>query len=210
MEPKGLNIIKAAAPFELPPLPFSPKDLQPHISEKTISFHYDKHHRKYVSTTNELIKGTQYEKSTLEQIVKATAGNPEQQKLFNNAAQAWNHWFYWNCLSSDVIKPKEKLMQAINSSFGSFDKFAKELISTSVAQFGSGYGWVVMDKGVLRVIKTSNADTPIAHNLEPVIGIDVWEHAYYLDYQNRREDHVVALVNNLINWDFAERNLEME
>lgn len=211
MEPKGLDIIQSTPPFQLPPLPFDSKELEPHISEKTLSFHHDKHHRKYVTTTNELIKGTQYEKSTLEQIIKGTAGNPDQQKLFNNAAQAWNHWFYWNCLSpKGGGTPKGKMLETLNSSFGNYDNFMKELISTSVAQFGSGYGWVVMDNGKLKIMKTSNADNPIAHNLKPVFGIDVWEHAYYLDYQNRREDHVLAIVNNLANWDFAEYNLQIE
>ena len=211
MEPKGINEIKAVAPFELPPLPYSQNALDPHISQKTVSFHYEKHHSKYVTTTNELIKGTKFEKSNFMQIIKETAGKSDFQKLFNNAAQAYNHWFYWNCLTPEGGSvPKGKLASAIDSSFGSYDNFAKEFVSAAVGQFGSGYAWVVLENDKLKVMKTSNADNPVAHNLKPILGVDVWEHAYYLDYQNKREDYVVALVNNLINWDFAERNMSIE
>lgn len=208
MEPKGIEQIRSKAPFELPPLPYSQNALSPFISEKTISFHYGKHHKKYIDTTNELIKGTPFEKETLQQIITSTSGKADHQKIFNNAAQAWNHWFYWNSLVSGGSKtPKGKIAEAINSSFGSYDNFAKELISAAVDQFGSGWAWLVRDGGKLSVTKTTNANNPLIHGHKPIITIDVWEHAYYLDYQNKRVDYVMAVVENCINWDFAERNL---
>ncbi|NLD98242.1 MAG: superoxide dismutase [Fibrobacter sp.] len=207
MEPVGLNLIKSTAPFELPPLPYSYTALSPSISEKTLSFHHDKHHRKYVTTTNELIKGTQYEKSTLEQIIKGTNGNAEMQKLFNNASQAWNHWFYWNSLKPGGGKtPEGKIRQIIDNSFGSYDTFVKEFSSIAIEQFGSGYAWIVKDGERLRAIKTSNAENPIAMNIMPVLALDVWEHSYYLDYQNKRQDYVMAVISNCLNWEFAEMN----
>ncbi len=208
MEPKGFDEIRATAPFTLPPLPFSQNALEPIISEKTISFHYGKHHKKYVDTTNELIKGTQLEKSTLEQIIRETSGKANMHKLYNNAAQAWNHWFYWNCLTSGGEKmPKGKLSEAIKSSFGNYDNFAKELINAATDQFGSGYAWVVRDNGKLKITTTTNANNPISHGQKPLFAIDVWEHAYYLDYQNKRIDYVTAIIGNLVNWEFVEKNL---
>jgi Fe-Mn family superoxide dismutase len=210
MEPAGLSVIKSTAPFELPPLPFSEGALEPYISARTLSFHYEKHHRKYVTTTNELIKGTQFEKSNLEGIIKATAGNAEMSKLFNNASQAWNHWFYWNSLKPNGGNvPGGNIRQAIESTFGSFDQFAKQFITAANDQFGSGYAWLVKEGNKLRVVKTSNADNPVAQNLKPLLAIDVWEHAYYLDYQNRRQDYTTAVVNDVLNWEFAEMNLNL-
>ncbi len=209
MENRSLNLIKAAAPFELPPLPYPYNALEPYVSEKTLSFHHDKHHHKYISTTNELIKGTEFEKFNLEEIIKATAGNAVSIKLFNNAAQSWNHWFYWNCMKPQGGQiPKGRIKNAIESSFGSYDNFAKEFSAMANDQFGSGYAWLVMEGDKLKVTKTSNADNPIAHNQKPILAIDVWEHAYYLDYQNKRQDYVMAFVNNCIDWEFAEFNLK--
>ncbi|MDG5814877.1 superoxide dismutase [Chitinispirillales bacterium ANBcel5] len=209
MEIAGLNEIKANAPFTLPPLPYSLEALAPHISEKTLSFHYQKHHQKYVDTTNDLIKGSQFEKSNLVEIINSTSDNKEFQKLFNNAAQVWNHWFYWNCLDPrGSKKPQGTMMQAIESSFSSYESFINEFSQAAIAQFGSGYAWLVKDGEGLKVIKTPNAENPLAKGLQPIIGIDVWEHAYYLDYQNKRQEYVAAVVNNMINWEFAQYSLE--
>lgn len=208
MDQRGIEQIKSIAPFELPPLPYSQNALSPFISEKTVSFHYGKHHKKYIDTTNELIKGTQFEKSTLDQILNITAGKEGQQKIFNNAAQAWNHWFYWNSISPGGNKiPQGKIAEAINLSFGSYDYFAKELIRVAVDQFGSGWAWVILDGDKLSITKTDNAINPIIYGHKPILTIDVWEHAYYLDYQNKRIDYVTAVVENCINWSFAESNL---
>ncbi|MDR0305247.1 MAG: superoxide dismutase [Chitinispirillales bacterium] len=207
MEIKGLRQIRSSSPFELPPLPYAKAALEPYISEKTISFHYEKHHQKYVTTANELIKGTQFEKASLEQIIKATAGNAEFVKLFNNAAQIWNHWFYWNSLDPRGIKkPQGEFLDAINSTFGSFDQCVKTFSNEAIALFGSGYVWLVKDGAKLKITKSTNANTPLAQNQTPLLTIDVWEHAYYLDYQNRRPDYVAAFLDNLINWEFAEAN----
>ena len=209
MEIRGLDQVRACAPFELPPLPYAKAGLEPYISEKTVSFHYEKHHQKYVTTANELIKSTQFEKASLEQVIKATANNDEFAKLFNNAAQIWNHWFYWNSLDPrGVKKPRGELLDAINSSFGSFEQCVKQFSDAATALFGSGYVWLVKDGGKLKITKTMNAQTPIGQNRTPLLAIDVWEHAYYLDYQNRRPDYVAAFVNNLANWEFAEANFK--
>ena len=209
MEIKGLNQIRAASPFELPPLPYSKAALEPFISERTLSFHYEKHHQKYVTTANELIKGTKFEKMSLEQVIKDTAGRAEFTKLFNNAAQIWNHWFYWNSLDPRGVKrPQGELLQAIESSFGSFELCVREFSDAAVAQFGSGYAWLVKDGSALKIIKTSNAETPLAKNQTALLAIDVWEHAYYLDYQNRRPDYAAAFVERMANWEFAQACFE--
>jgi Fe-Mn family superoxide dismutase len=208
METVAVNEIKAVAPFELPPLPYAHNALEPFVSERTVTFHYEKHHRKYVATANGLVKGTRFEKSELGRIIEDTAGNADFKKLFNNAAQAWNHWFYWNCMThGGGGEPKGSIGEAIRSSFGSYAAFAAEFIDAAVGQFGSGYAWLVLENGKLKVMKTSDADNPVAHRLKPIAGIDVWEHAYYLDYQNRREEYVKAFLDRLINWHFAEANL---
>ncbi len=209
MEIKGLEQIRSTAPFQLPPLPYAKEALAPSISQNTISFHYEKHHQKYVSTTNELVQGSQFEKASLEQIIKSTAGNKEYQKLFNNAAQVWNHWFYWNCMDPrGMKKPGGKLLDAINASFGSYDQCIKEFSDAAIAQFGSGYAWLVKEGQKIKAIKTPNAENPLAMNMKPLLAIDVWEHAYYLDYQNKRQDYVAAFTNNLINWEFVAHNFE--
>jgi len=198
----------ASTPLSLPPLPYPENALEPVISAKTLSFHHGKHHKSYVETTNKLIAGTELADLALEQIVSATHGKSDRVGIFNNAAQAWNHKFYWQCLKPQGGgEPPAALKRKIEEAFGSVDACKKELASSAVAQFGSGWAWLVLDGSRLKVIKTANAETPIAGGGKPLLTIDVWEHAYYLDYQNRRPDHVNAVIDKLINWDFAAQNL---
>ena len=194
--------------FTLPPLPYADNALEPVISANTISFHYGKHHKTYVDNLNNLVKGTDYENATLEKIITETAGKADKAPLFNNAAQTWNHTFYWNSLKAGGGgKPAGKLMELIDSSFGGFDNFKKELSATTVSQFGSGWGWLVQDGGALKIVKTSNAEVPFTKGQTPLLTIDVWEHAYYLDHQNKRAAYVDAVIDKLLNWEFAAKNL---
>ncbi|HVW65518.1 MAG TPA: superoxide dismutase [Nitrosospira sp.] len=196
-----------SAPHSLPPLPYAENALDPVISANTLSFHYGKHHKTYVDNLNKLISGTELADSSLEGIIAATAGNAEKAGIFNNAAQVWNHTFYWNSLSPQGGgKPPSDLGDKIDSSFGSLDACKKELATAAMTQFGSGWAWLVQDGDKLKVVKTGNADTPLTKGMKPLLTIDVWEHAYYLDYQNRRPDYVNAVLDKLINWDFAVRN----
>ena len=199
----------ASTPLSLPPLPYPENALEPVISAKTLSFHYGKHHKNYVDTTNKLIAGTELADRPLEDIVTATADKKDRLNIFNNAAQAWNHQFYWQCLKPQGGggSPPAALKQKLEESFGSVETFKKELSSNAVAQFGSGWAWLVLEGTRLKVIRTANADTPLTQGAKPLLAIDVWEHAYYLDYQNRRADHVNALIDKLLNWEFAARNL---
>jgi superoxide dismutase, Fe-Mn family len=195
-------------PIALPPLPFAQNALDPVISANTLSFHYGKHHKTYVETLNKLIVGTEFADMPLEQIVKSTAGQTDRSAIFNNAAQAWNHTFYWQSLRPrGGGEPGAGLKQLIETSFGGVDKLKKELSTAAVGQFGSGWAWLVLEANKLKVIKTANANTPLGSAQKPLLTIDVWEHAYYLDYQNRRVDYVNALLDKLINWEFAEANL---
>jgi len=197
-----------ANPFTLPPLPYPDNALDPVISANTLSFHYGKHHKTYVDNLNKLVAGTEFEGQSLEAIVKATAGKADKTPIFNNAAQTWNHTFYWNCLKPQGGgKPTGDLAAKIDAAFGSYDKFAAEFANTAVGQFGSGWGWLVAEGGAVKLVKTSNADVPFTKGQTPLLTIDVWEHAYYLDYQNRRPDHVKAVIEKLLNWDFAAQNL---
>jgi superoxide dismutase, Fe-Mn family len=192
----------------LPPLPYSQNALAPVISENTLSFHYGKHHQAYVNNTLKMIAGTELEKATLEEIIKKTAGQPDKTGLFNNAAQVFNHNFYWLSMKpGGGGEPKGRVGEKIVQSFGSYQKFVEEFSNAAATQFGSGWAWLVQNAGKLQVIKTSNAETPITTSATPLITIDVWEHAYYLDYQNRRADYVKAFIEKLLNWDFAEKNL---
>jgi len=194
--------------FTLPPLPYADNALEPVISANTISFHYGKHHKTYVDNLNNLVKGTDYESATLEKIITETAGKADKAPLFNNAAQIWNHTFYWNSLKAGGGgKPTGRLMELIDSSFGGFDNFKKELSATTVSQFGSGWGWLVQDGGALKIVKTANAEVPFTKGQKPLLTIDVWEHAYYLDHQNKRAAYVDAVIDKLLNWDFAAKNL---
>jgi superoxide dismutase, Fe-Mn family len=198
----------ASTPLTLPPLPYAENALEPVISAKTLSFHYGKHHKTYVETTNKLIVGTELAELPLEEIVRATAGKSDRVAIFNNAAQAWNHQFYWQSLKPPGgDPPAAALKHKLEESFGSLEACKKELSSNAVGQFGSGWAWLVLEGTRLKVIKTANAETPITQGAKPLLAIDVWEHAYYLDYQNRRADHVSAVIDKLLNWEFAARNL---
>jgi Fe-Mn family superoxide dismutase len=201
---------KANAPFSLPTLPYAEDGLEPVISARTISFHHGKHHAAYVNKLNELVAGTPYESLPLEDVVirsakdKAASGKA----IFNNAGQAWNHNFYWLSMSATPTEPEGRMKEALDSSFGGLEKFKEAFAKAAVAQFGSGWAWLVKGKnGKLKITTTSNADSPIVKGETPLLTADVWEHAYYLDYQNRRPDHVKAWLDKLANWSFAEQNL---
>jgi superoxide dismutase, Fe-Mn family len=199
---------QAGTTISLPALPYAQSALAPIISENTISFHYGKHHQAYVNNTNKLIAGTDLEKAGLEEIIKKTAGRPDQSALFNNAAQVFNHNFYWNSMKpGGGGEPQGRIAERIKGSFGSYQKFVEAFSNAASSQFGSGWAWLVVDNGKLQVIKTANAETPIVTAAKPLITLDVWEHAYYLDYQNRRADYIKGYLEKLLNWDFAEKNL---
>jgi Fe-Mn family superoxide dismutase len=196
------------APFELPPLPWADDALVPYISAQTLGFHYGKHHRTYVNKTNELVQGSDLAGLSLEALVRAVAGKPDKAAVFNNAAQVWNHSFYWQSLKpKGGGTPPAALKQKIEADFGGFEAFAKEFANAAVTQFGSGWAWLVLDAGKLKVVKTPNAETPLTTAATPLLTVDVWEHAYYLDFQNRRPDYVDACLNHLLNWEFAAENL---
>jgi Fe-Mn family superoxide dismutase len=198
----------AASSIELPPLPYADNALDPVISSRTIGFHYGKHHKAYVDNLNKLIAGTELEGQSLEAIVKATAGKADKAGIFNNAAQVWNHTFYWHSLRPNGGgEPPAALKQKIEASFGGVDKLKQELLTAATTQFGSGWAWLVKDGDALKVVKTPNAEVPLTAGQTPLLTIDVWEHAYYLDYQNLRADYVNALLAKLINWEFAAANL---
>ncbi len=199
---------KEGGAIELPGLPYAENALEPHISGRMISFHYGKHHLGYVNKLRELIAGTPFQGMGLEKIVRKTWGNADQTAIFNNAAQVFNHSFYWNSMKpGGGGKPAGKIADAINVSFGSYEKFAEEFANKAASRFGSGWAWLVADSGKLRIMDTANADTPAAQGIKPLLTIDVWEHAYYLDYQNRRGDYIRAFLEKLVNWDFAEKNM---
>ncbi|MBO0351943.1 superoxide dismutase [Phormidium pseudopriestleyi FRX01] len=195
--------------YELPPLPFDYTALEPHVSKSTLEFHHDKHHAAYVKKYNDMVKGTDMESKSIEEVIKATYNDSSKAGIFNNAAQAWNHTFYWNCIKpSGGGKPSGALADKIAADFGSFDKFKEEFANAAATQFGSGWAWLVLDKGTLKVAKTSNAENPIAMGLTPLLTIDVWEHAYYLDYQNKRPDYIETFISSLINWDFVAEQMK--
>ncbi len=196
-----------SAPHILPPLPYPDNALDPVISANTLSFHYGKHHKAYVDNLNKLITGTELADLSLEEVITATAGKADKVGIFNNAAQVWNHTFYWNSLApKGGGEPPAELKQKIEASFGSVDACRKELATAATTQFGSGWAWLVRNGDNLQVIKTGNADLPLTSGSTPLLAIDVWEHAYYLDYQNRRPDYVNAVLDKLINWNFAADN----
>ncbi|MGA9045383.1 superoxide dismutase [Sulfuricurvum sp.] len=191
----------------LPSLPFEKNALEPYITSLTLEYHYGKHHNAYVVNTNTLIKDTELDKLSLEEIILRSAHGSEKTALFNNAAQVWNHTFYWNSLKPGGGHPTGEIAKKIDADFGSYENFAKALKEASLGQFGSGWAWLIVVDGKLSILKTSNADTPIAHGMKPLLCIDVWEHAYYLDYKNARTDYVDAVISYLLNWDFANTNL---
>jgi len=195
--------------IELPPLPYAQDALAPVISAETLSFHYGKHHKAYVDNLNKLVAGTELSETPLEQLIAAVAGKPDKVGIFNNAAQTWNHTFFWNSLKphGGGGAPAGAVARAIDAAFGGYENFKKEFSNAAMTQFGGGWSWLVSDKGALRVVKTGNADTPLTMGLTPLLTIDVWEHAYYLDYQNRRADFVAAVIDKLLSWEFANANL---
>jgi Fe-Mn family superoxide dismutase len=199
---------KKPAEISLPRLPYPKGALVPFISKRTISFHYGKHHRGYVDKLSQAIPGTEFEKMSLEEIVKASASKPHHQKIFNNAAQVYNHTLYWKSMKRrGGGSPKGKLAERLNGDLGGITGFRREFLDAALGQFGSGWAWLVEDQGKLKVTRTANADTPLAHGQKPLLVIDVWEHAYYLDYQNRRKDYVLAFLDRLLNWDFVAAGL---
>ncbi|MGE3966921.1 MAG: superoxide dismutase [Dongiaceae bacterium] len=195
--------------FALPPLPYDHDALEPHISARTMKLHHDKHHAAYVEKLNKLVAGTALEKCSLEQVIMTTRGDARatQTKIFNNAAQVWNHTFFWNCLAPKTAAPKASLRQRIEKSFGGLDKFNKSFKTAAVEQFGSGWAWLVESGGELKVKSTSNAVPPFVDGDKVLLTCDVWEHAYYLDYQNKRDEFVTIFLEKLVNWDFVASRL---
>ncbi len=193
----------------LPSLPYAEDALEPYYSAKTISFHYGKHHKAYVDNINKLIAGTDFEQKTLEEIVMAVAGDPAKTGWFNNSAQVWNHTFFWSCMKpGGGGKPTGQLAQAIDAAFGSYEKFAEQFKANAVGRFGSGWGWLISEGGALKLMSTPNAEMPNPTKGQvALLTVDVWEHAYYLDYQNRRPDFVQTFLDKLVNWDFVAANL---
>lgn len=195
--------------FKLPELPFAYDALAPHMSKKTLEFHHDKHHKGYVDKLNAAVDGTRYAGMALEEIIRETAKNSKERGIFNNAAQHWNHAFFWNCLSpGGGGKPEGALAERIKADFGSYDDFAKAFKQAATGQFGSGWAWLVLDNGALKVTATPNAETPMIHGQHALLTCDVWEHAYYLDYQNRRPDFVETVLKELVNWKFVAERLD--
>jgi superoxide dismutase, Fe-Mn family len=195
--------------FELKPLPFDPADLEPLMSRRTLEFHYGKHHAGYVKKLNELTKGTPFADMTLEAIIQSTAGKNEQKQIFNNAAQVWNHDFFWQCLKpSGGVQPKGPFAEALKREFGDVNQFVDKFAKAAVAQFGSGYAWLVLDKGKLKIVTTHDAEQPMQANQQALLTCDVWEHAYYLDYQNEREKFVRTVVEKLVNWPLVGSRFE--
>jgi Fe-Mn family superoxide dismutase len=188
---------------QLPDLPYSHEALEPYISAETLTFHHDKHHRAYVTKLNELVKGTKYEKMDLVEIILSSEGS-----VFNNAAQAWNHTFFWKCMTPQGEKtPSGKIAELMNKKWGSFEKFKEEFAQKAASNFGSGWTWLVQGKNGIEIMNTHDADTPKAHNLKALLTLDVWEHAYYIDYRNARPKFIEAFWN-VVNWDFVNSNVQ--
>jgi Fe-Mn family superoxide dismutase len=190
--------------FELPPLPYAKDALEPRgVSAETLEYHHGKHHATYVNTLNGLVEGTDLADKSLEEIIKSADPGP----LFNNSAQVWNHSFFWNCMSpTGGGTPDGAVGDAISSAFGSYDEFAKQFSDAAKTQFGSGWAWLV-DDGGLKIMKTPNADLPLKHDVKALLTLDVWEHAYYIDYRNARPEHIQNFLDRLVNWDFVAQNL---
>lgn len=193
--------------YKLPALPYDYTALEPYISKSTLEFHHDKHHAAYVSKYNDAVASTDHDSQPIEDVIKSIAGNPDKAGLFNNAAQAWNHSFYWQCMKPNGGgTPTGALADKITADFGSFDKFVEVFKAAGATQFGSGWAWLVLENGTLKVTKTGNADLPLVHGQTALLTMDVWEHAYYLDYQNKRPDYINTFVTQLIDWDFVASN----
>ena len=192
----------------LPDLPYEKDALEPHISSKTLSFHHGKHHNAYVTNLNKLVEGTDLNGAPLEEIIAKTSNNDEKTGIFNNAAQVWNHTFYWQSMKPNGGGlPSGNIADKINADFGGYDNFIEQMKNAGLTQFGSGWAWLILKNNTLEIMKTSNADTPIAHGLKALLTVDVWEHAYYLDYQSGRGTYLDAFLNNLVNWEFVNANL---
>ena len=190
--------------FELPALPYAIDALAPHISQETLEFHYGKHHQTYVTTLNKLTEGTDHENASLEEVILAADAGP----LFNNSAQVWNHTFYWNSMSpTGGGEPTGELADKINSAFGSLDGFKEKFAEAGTTQFGSGWAWLIEGDGGLEITKTANADLPLKHGQKALLTMDVWEHAYYIDFRNARPNYIKTFLDSLINWEFAAANL---
>jgi superoxide dismutase, Fe-Mn family len=189
--------------FTLPDLPYSKSALEPYLSAETLEFHHDKHHQAYINNLNGLLDGSEMASKSLEEIVQASEGS-----ILNNAAQSWNHEFYWHCMTpGGGGGPSGEVLKAIEKDFGSFEAFKTEFAQAANTQFGSGWAWLVLDGGRLSVMKTSNADNPLKHGQKALLTVDVWEHAYYIDYRNQRPKYVEAFLSNLVDWDFVKKNL---
>jgi Fe-Mn family superoxide dismutase len=195
-------------PVTLPDLPYGKSALEPHISARTLEFHYGKHHKGYVDKTNAAIEGTDLAGTSLEAIIQAAANDPARKGLFNNAAQAWNHSFFWQCMRpGGGGRPSGRISERIEADFGGYPKFVEAFKNAGATLFGSGWAWLTLKGGKLNLLQGANADTPLIHGEKPLLVVDVWEHAYYLDYQNRRADFLQAFLDHLINWDFVKMNL---
>jgi len=197
--------------ISLQALPYEKNALAPYISQQTIEYHYGKHHSAYVTNTNRLIEGTDLSNLDLEAIIKKTSKDPSKSSIFNNAAQVWNHSFYWACMQpGGGGPPSGAIAERIASDFGGYERFAEQFKDAGMTQFGSGWAWLILRDNHLELMKTSNADTPLAHGLKPLLTVDVWEHAYYLDYQNRRADYLGSFLEHLVNWEFVNSLMRQE
>ena len=194
--------------FELPDLPYDYEALAPYMSAKTLHLHHDKHHQAYVTNLNNLIEGTEFAGKSLEDIVTGSYGDAAKQGIFNNAGQHWNHNLFWRIMrKGGGGSPGGELAKRIDDAFGSFDAFKEQFKTAGVTQFGSGWAWLAVQDDQLKIMKTPNGENPLVHGMRPILGVDVWEHAYYVDYENRRPDYIAAFLNNLVNWEEVEAEL---
>jgi Fe-Mn family superoxide dismutase len=194
--------------FELPDLPYDYEALAPYMSAKTLHLHHDKHHQAYVTNLNNLIEGTEFAGKSLEDIVTGSYGDAAKQGIFNNAGQHWNHNLFWRIMrKGGGGSPGGELAKRIDDAFGSFDAFKEQFKTAGVTQFGSGWAWLAVQDDQLKIMKTPNGENPLVHGMRPILGVDVWEHAYYVDYENRRPEYLAAFLNNLVNWEEVEAEL---
>ena len=206
--PGEVNAATAPVSIALRPLPYPENALAPYISATTVATHYGKHHKTYIEKTNKLVEGTPFAGKSLDEVVKRSAKGKQHQKLFNNAAQAWNHDFYWQSMKpKGGGAPTGTLKERIDKDFGSYEAFRELFVQTSIDHFSNGWVWLVLDKNKLKIVDTHDADTPVVRGQKPLLVSDIWEHAYYLDYKNLRKDYVTAYLDHLLNWDFVAANL---